>query len=62
MGNIYTTSIPHESLKSIVEAMQALYRARLFRLFIVNMPFLAYALWKVVSKFISEFTIQNVDV
>lgn len=42
--------------------MQALYRARLFRLFIINMPFLAYALWKVVSNFISEFTIQNIKV
>lgn len=53
MRNVSTTSIPSEKLQSIVEAMQALYRARLYRLFIVNMPFLAYALWKVVSNFIS---------
>ncbi len=26
------------------------------------MPFLAFAVWKVVSNFISEFTLQNIDV
>ena len=42
--------------------MQAHYRGRLFKVFIINMPMLGYAVWKVVSNFISQYTLDKIQV
>ena len=62
MADVWSTGLPTEQLQHLLGVMQTLYRARLYRLFVVNMPLLAYAVWKLASSFLSAYTLANVDV
>ena len=62
MKDVSTTKIPRDKLTPMVKLMQNNYRGRLNRMFVVNMPMLAYALWKLVKIFINKYTLEKIDI
>ena len=62
MKDVSTTKIPKDKLNQITKVMQGIERGRLFKLFTINMPMLAYALWKVVKLFINKYTLMKIDI
>ncbi len=62
MKDVSTTKIPKDKLQPMVKLMQSIYRGRLNRMFAVNMPMLAYALWKIVKVFVNKYTLEKINI
>lgn len=62
VGNISTYKIPVKQVSQVLKSMQTLYRGRLFHVFVINMPMLGYAVWKIVKNFISQYTLDKINV
>jgi hypothetical protein len=62
MTGIGTIDIPVSSLKTIGQMLQNNYRARLYKLYVLNTPMLVKALWIAIKGFLEEFTVAKVNV
>ena len=62
MKDVSTTKIPKDKLNKITKVMQGIERGRLFKLFTINMPMLAYALWKIAKVFVNKYTLMKIDI
>jgi len=62
MTDVGTISIPVSSLKTISEMLQNNYRARLYKQYILNTPFLVKGIWAIVKGFLEEFTVAKINI
>jgi hypothetical protein len=61
MTGISSLWIPVSSLKTIGQMLQNNYRARLYKQYILNTPFLVKGLWTVVKGFLEDFTVAKIN-
>ena len=62
MKDVGITETPNSLLQGMMELLQNNYRARLFRLFLINTPFLISGAWAVVTQFLEKFTTAKIKV
>jgi hypothetical protein len=54
--------LPIEDLKCCMNTLTSLFRARLNKLFVINSPFIFYALWGIMQSFLPARTVAKVSI
>lgn len=62
MTDVGTISIPMTALKTISQMLQNNYRARLYKQYILNTPFLVKATWAIAKCFLEDFTVAKINI
>ncbi len=62
MTGVSTLGIPVTALKTIGQMLQNNYRARLYKQYVLNTPFLVKGVWAVAKGFLEEFTVAKFNI
>jgi hypothetical protein len=62
LGGMGVTEMPMNAIKSVTAKMGANYGGRLFKMFTVNAPGTIWFLWKAVSGFLDEVTVNKIKI
>eukprot|EP00826_Nyctotherus_ovalis_P021389 TRINITY_DN1689_c0_g1_i16.p1 TRINITY_DN1689_c0_g1~~TRINITY_DN1689_c0_g1_i16.p1 ORF type:complete len:217 (-),score=70.32 TRINITY_DN1689_c0_g1_i16:122-772(-) len=62
LTDVGTISIPVSALKTIGQMLQNNYRARLYKQYLLNTPFLVKGVWAIAKGFLEDFTVAKFNI